>query len=57
MDMTEQAAEARRAYKREWYAKNKDKQRIYTQRYWEKVAQEADSERREAAENGGGGTK
>ena len=54
MAMTEQAAEARRAYKREWYAKNKERQRIYTQRHWEKVAQKTASERREAAKNGGG---
>lgn len=55
MAMTEQAAEARRAYKREWYAKNKDKQRAYAQRHWEKVAQETASERQKAAKSGGGG--
>ena len=40
MPMTEAAAEARRAYKREWYARNRDKQREYTERYWAKKAAE-----------------
>lgn len=55
MAMTEQAAEARRAYKREWYAKNKDKQRAYAQRYWAKKARETASERKEAEDIGRGG--
>lgn len=32
------AAEARRAYKREWARKNPDKVRAAQQRYWEKKA-------------------
>jgi len=38
--MTEQAKEARRAYKREWARKNKDKIRKQQERYWTKKAQE-----------------
>lgn len=59
MPLTEAAAEARRAYKREWYAKNRDKQREYSERYWAKKAEETagkapetDSKRRETAESG-----
>lgn len=36
--MTEEAKEKRRAYRRAWYAKNKDKQKEYTERYWERKA-------------------
>lgn len=36
--MTEQARAARRAYKREWNRKNRDKCRAAEQRYWEKKA-------------------
>lgn len=38
MALTEAAREARRAYKRDWYKANKDKQREYTKRHWEKLA-------------------
>ena len=38
--MTEQAKEARRAYKREWNRRNADKNRIYQARYYEKKAAE-----------------
>ncbi len=34
--MTEQAKEARRAYRREWQKKNPDKVRAYNERYWNK---------------------
>jgi hypothetical protein len=34
--LSEQAAEKRRAYKRAWYAKNREKCREHTRRYWEK---------------------
>ena len=34
--MTEQAKEARRAYRREWQRKNPDKVRAYNERYWNK---------------------
>lgn len=47
--MNKKAVEARRAYKRAWYAKNKEKQKEYTARYWtkqaEKMAAEKDSEK------------
>ena len=36
--MTEEAKEKRRAYRREWYAKNKGKQKEYSERYWERQA-------------------
>jgi hypothetical protein len=47
--MTEEAREARNAYKRQWNAKNPDKRREYMRRYWERKAAE---KRREAAESG-----
>jgi len=34
--LTEQAADKRREYKRAWYAKNRDKCREHTRRYWER---------------------
>lgn len=37
--MTEEAKEARRAYKRAWYAANRDKVRAYVSAYWERKAQ------------------
>jgi len=39
--LSEDALEAKRAYKREWYRKNKDRQKEYMRRYWEKKAREA----------------
>ena len=36
--MTEQAKEARRAYKREWNRKNRDKVAESQRRYWERKA-------------------
>ena len=36
--MTEEAKEARRAYKREWNRNNKDKIKAVQARYWEKQA-------------------
>lgn len=41
--MTEQAKEARRAYKREWQRKNRDKVRGYEERYWARKAEETKS--------------
>lgn len=38
--MTEAAREARRAYKREWNKKNRDKVAAAQRRYWEKKARE-----------------
>lgn len=39
--MTEAAKEARRAYKRAWNAKNKDKVKAAQERYWERKAKAA----------------
>ena len=39
--MTDAAKEARRAYKREWNRKNKDKVKAAQERYWNKRAEEA----------------
>ena len=36
--LSEQAAAKRREYKRRWNAKNRDKCREYTRRYWERLA-------------------
>ena len=36
--MNEKALEARRAYKREWNRKNKDKVKAAQERYWNKKA-------------------
>ena len=41
-DMT--PAEARRAYHKEWRARNKDKIHEYNKRHWERVADRANSE-------------
>lgn len=38
------AAEMRRAYKREWNAKNKDKVKAAQDRYWKRKAQQANGE-------------
>lgn len=38
--MTEAAREARNAYCREWYRKNKEKAKAAQQRYWEKKNKE-----------------
>ena len=35
-EITEKVQEAKRAYQREWYAKNKDKCRERNRRYWMK---------------------
>lgn len=50
--MTEQAKEARRAYRREWQRKNPDKVRAYNERYWNKrgAAQAAAQAARETLE-------
>lgn len=38
--MNDAAKEARRAYKREWQRKNKDKVKAYQEKYWNKKAAE-----------------
>lgn len=39
MALTEEAKEARRAYQREWNARNREKRREYMARYWKRKAQ------------------
>ena len=36
--LSEEAAEKRREYKRQWNAKNRDRVREHTRRYWERKA-------------------
>lgn len=47
--MTDKAKEARRAYKREWNRKNPDKVKAAQERYWNKKAEAAAAEQRQAA--------
>lgn len=47
IEMTEQAAEARRAYKRKWAKEHRDKVKEHQERYWAKKAAQA------AADQGG----
>ena len=55
-ELTGPALEARRAYQREWNAKNADKRKQYMARYWaRKAAEQADSERKKAEESGRAG--
>ena len=46
--MTEQAKEARRAYKRKWSRENRDKVRAQQERYWTRKAAEAETPERAA---------
>lgn len=39
--LSEQAKQTRRAYKKQWNAKNKEKIKAAQDRYWEKKAREA----------------
>jgi len=48
--MTEQAKEARRAYKREWNRKNRDRVKAAQARYWEKKAQAAQDQQQEQSD-------
>lgn len=50
--MTERAKEARRAYARAWYAKNRQKAIERSARYWERKAKELE-EREKEGERGG----
>ncbi len=38
--MKDDAKEARKAYLREWRRKNRDRVKIYNEKYWEKRAKE-----------------
>ena len=49
--LSTRAIEARRAYKREHYAKNRDKYREYRQNHWERKAL-AEMETAQNSENG-----
>lgn len=44
MATKEAAREARNAYKREWYKKNREKSKAYQEKYWTKKALEASGE-------------
>ena len=48
--MTEQAKEARRAYRRKWNRENRDKVKASQERYWERKAQELRKEQEEEEE-------
>lgn len=45
--MTEQAKEMRRAYKREWNRKNRDKVKAAQERYWNRKAEQAEEREEE----------
>lgn len=49
--MTEQAREARRAYKREWNRQNKDKVRAAQERYWNRKAEAAQAAQDQRADD------
>ena len=48
--MTDEAKAARNAYKREWYAANKDKAKAQQERHWQKVAAQQGEARARADE-------
>ncbi len=48
--MTEQAKAARRAYKREWNQRNKDKVKEAQARYWERKAAKAAQDQQQEQE-------
>jgi hypothetical protein len=50
--MTEEARQARNAYKREWYKKNPGKRAEYEERYWRKQAERAGNAPAKEAEKG-----
>lgn len=39
-EMSRAAREAKNAYRRAWYSRNKEKQKEYNKKYWEKRAAE-----------------
>lgn len=49
MAMTDEAREARNAYKRKWAQENRDKVKAYQERYWQKKTH---SDGQKSAENG-----
>lgn len=48
-EMSNAAREAKNAYRRAWYSRNKEKQKEYNKKYWEKKAKEAAREKNEDA--------
>lgn len=46
--MTDAAKEARRAYRRQWNANNKDKVRAHQERYWQRKAEQLQQMKQEA---------
>jgi len=48
--MTEKAVEARRAYKRQWAKDNREKVRAAQERYWQKIADRKEADRKEDAD-------
>lgn len=47
--MTEKAKELRRAYKREWNRRNRDKVKAAQERYWNRKAEAATGETKQGA--------
>ena len=43
--MTQEAIDAKNAYKREWYKRNRDKVRAAQERYWQRKAQKQEEEK------------
>ena len=54
MAMSEAALEARRAYKREWARKNREKVKAQEARYWERKAADGDSGAKKSEDTGKG---
>lgn len=53
--MDEKAREARRAYKREWNRKNRDKVKAAQDRYWARKAAQMEAEEQDQGEEVPGG--
>ena len=53
--MNEKAKELRRAYKREWNRRNRDKVKAAQMRYWERKAAEMEAAEQDQAETVSGG--
>ena len=50
-NMSVEALEARRAYKRRWYEANKEKAKQYNAAYWERKAKESREKRNEKVQS------
>ncbi|MBQ6012066.1 MAG: hypothetical protein IJL23_03000 [Alphaproteobacteria bacterium] len=53
-ELSPSAKDARNAYRRKWYAENKEKHKEYVRRYWEHKAAQTDSDGKISEENGKG---